>query len=102
MTPDGKVTSQTVVFESASIPRDDRSSGASRAILFITDDADLARLVTRALDGHGFVVSCESNVDRAITRSIRGDYCLVLADAAAHGVAFPQLVRNIRHRHRSE
>ena len=70
----------------------------SGTILFITDDAALARRVAHVLDGHGLSVSCESNVDRAISSCIHGVHALVLADAAADGVVLPQLVHDIRRR----
>jgi two-component system response regulator CpxR len=71
---------------------------AGGAILFITDDERLGRLVAQALDCLGFSLSCESDVDRGITTSARGGYCLVLVDAAADGVAFPRLTLDICHR----
>lgn len=68
------------------------------SILLISDDAHLTGLVSEALDCHGFSVSCERDAGRAIDRCKNGSYCLVLADAATEGAAFPQIVRNI-HRH---
>jgi two-component system, OmpR family, response regulator CpxR len=69
-----------------------------RTILFITDDAALGGRVAQAIERHGFGLSCESNVTHAIRTSDEGAYCLVLVDAAADGVAFPQLVQDIRQR----
>lgn len=73
----------------------------SNTILLITDDAALARLVVDPLRGHGLLVSCESNVDRAINHCRHGGYSLVLADAGTDGVALPQLVTDIRLRTRT-
>jgi two-component system, OmpR family, response regulator CpxR len=93
---------KSVVSESGPTNRNDRPCSAAdrRSILLISEDARIAGLVSEALECHGFSVSCESNVGQAVGRCKNGSYCLVLADAAAGGVAFPQLVRNIRHHSR--
>ena len=66
-------------------------------VLFITDDLPLGQLVAEGLRPHGLSLSRETHTSWATSGS-RAQAVLVLVDLAAEGVAFAQLVHDMRRR----
>jgi two-component system response regulator CpxR len=66
-------------------------------VLFITDDLPLGQLVAEGLNPHGLSMSRETPTSWA-TSSCRAQAVLALVDVATKGVAFAQLVHDMRRR----